>query len=377
VFDPTAPSHPRPAPGDAEALAESLRTAPGTEARRLEERLAALAGRPFGVSVGSRGAAFEVALRALGIGAGDEVLLPALGSVEAADAVARVNATPVFADVDPRSLGLCPIAVESKIGERTRAVLAGSPLGDAGGLESIAGLAARHEVPLLEDASEALGQSLGGRPIGKFGRAAILALTDDSPVAAHGATVIATHDDRLARRCGRFREGAVDPDLDRAGVDSPLDDFRAAVALNRLARLSQALEARRRVADAYVRRLSGLSDLILPAPRGDGGGAWPRFVVRLSDRFSRLERDEILAGMRRHEILATTGPVATPLLVRHGHRTGHVDGAFPIAERAAGRSIGLPFHEGLSEPEIDLVCQTLDLMIQRTSFRRDWAFRRD
>ena len=371
MFDPTAPSHPRPAPGDAEALAESLRTAPGTEARRLEERLAALAGRPFGVSVGSRGAAFEVALRALGIGAGDEVLLPALGSVEAADAVARVNATPVFADVDPRSLGLCPIAVESRIGERTRAVLAGSPLGDAGGLESIAGLAARHEVPLLEDASEALGQSLGGRPIGKFGRAAILALTDDSPVAAHGATVIATHDDRLARRCGRFREGAVDPDLDRAGVDSPLDDFRAAVALNRLARLSQALEARRRVADAYVRRLSGLSDLILPAPRGDGGGAWPRFVVRLSDRFSRLERDEILEGMRRHEILATTGPVATPLLVRHGHRTGHVDGAFPIAERAAGRSIGLPFHEGLSEPEIDLVCQTLDLMIQRTSFRRD------
>jgi perosamine synthetase len=94
-------------------------------------------------------------------------------------------------------------------------------------------------------------------------------------------------------------------------------------------------------------------------------------VVRLSDRFSSHERDEVLEGMRRHEIFATTGPVATPLLTRHGHRTGHDEGAFPVAERAAGRSIALPFHEGLSEPEIDLVCQTLDLMIKRTSFRRD------
>ena len=371
MFEPIPISQPRPVPGDAAALAEALRTSHGHEVKRLEERLAAIVGRPFGVGIGSPGAAFEVALRALGIGPGDEVLLPALGSVEAADAVARVNATPVFADVDPRSLGLCPNSVESRIGERTRAVIATTLLGDAGGLEAIANLAARHEVPLVEDASDALGASHGGRPIGKFGRVALLALTDDRPVAASGATVLATHDDALATRCRRFAAAIADEDLDRAGVDSPLDDFRAAVALNRLARLAQALEARRRVADAYVRRLSGLSDLILPAPRGDGGGAWPRFVVRLSDRFSRLERDEILEGMRRHEILATTGPVATPLLIRHGHRTGHADDAFPVAERAAGRSIGLPFHEGLSDAEIDLVSQTLDLMIQRTSFRRD------
>lgn len=371
MFDSTPTSHPRPAPGDAEALAEALRTPCGHEAKRLEDRLAAIAGRPFGVGIGSPGAAFEVALRALGIGPGDEVLLPALGSVEAADAVARVNATPVFADVDPRSLGLCPKAVEHRIGDRTRAVIATTLLGDAGGLETIANLVARHEVPLVEDASDALGASHGGRPIGKFGRVALLALTDDRPVAAAGATVLATHDDALARRCRRFGAGVPDADLDRAGVDSPLDDLRAAVALNRLGRLAEALENRRRIADVYVRCLSGISDLILPAPRGDGGGAWPRFVVRLSDRFSRLERDEILEGMRRHEILAAPGPVATPLLVRHGHRTGHADGAFPVAERASGRSIGLPFHEGLSDAEIDLVCQTLDLMIQRTSFRRD------
>jgi perosamine synthetase len=371
VFDPISTSQPRPVPGDAQALAEALRTAVGHEARRLEETLASIAGRPFGVGVGSPGTAFEVAFRALGIGPGDEVLLPALGSVEAADAVARVHAMPVFADVDPRSLGLCPKSVEARIGERTRAIVATTLLGDAGGLETIANLAARHEVTLVEDASDALGASHGGRPIGKFGRVALLALTDDRPVAASGATVLATHDDVLAKRCRRFGAGVPDEDLDRAGVDSPLDDFRAAVGLNRLVRLSEALEARRRIADTYVRRLSGVSDLILPAPRGDGGGAWPRFVVRLSDRFSPFERDEVLEGMRRHEILATTGPVATPLLVRHGHRTGHTDGAFPVAERAAGRSIALPFHEGLSEPEIDLVCQTLDLMIKRTSFRRD------
>ena len=372
MIDPIPTPQPRPLPGDAEALAEALRTARGHEVGRLEDRLASLAGRPFGVAIGSPGAAFEVALRALGIGPGDEVLLPALGSVEAADAVSRVHATPVFADVDPRSLGLCPKAVESRIGDRTRAIVVTTLLGDAGGLEAIANLAARNEVPLVEDASDALGASHGGRPIGKFGRVALLALTDDRPVAAAGATVLATHDDVLATRCRRFRgDRSPDETLDRVGVDSPLDDFRAAIGLNRLRRLAEALEVRRSIADTYVRRLSGQSDLILPAPRGDGGGAWPRFVVRLSDRFSSHERDEVLEGMRRHEIFATTGPVATPLLTRHGHRTGHAEGAFPVAERAAGRSITLPFHEGLSEPEIDLVCQTLDLMIQRTSFRRD------
>ncbi len=363
-------------PADLAGLESALApgASPGRMRRLLETTVAEIVRRPFGVGVGSPGAAVEVALRALGVGPGDEVIVPALGAVEAADAVVRVHATPVFADVDPRSLGLSAATAEPLVRERTRALVAITMLGDAGGLEDLARLCTKHEIPMLEDASDALGGTLGGYPAGRYGRIALVALTDDRVAPASGATVLVTHDDQLAARSRAFRspyDTADSNEVERVGVDCPLDEFRAAVALPRLSRLEAAHEARRRLADVYLRHLAGQPDLILPSPRGDGGACWPRFCVRLSDRFSRYDRDEILQGLRRHEIHASEGPVAVPNLPRHGPRIGHANGSFPVAERAADRSVCLPFFEGLSEREVDLVCQTLDLMLQRNTFRRD------
>lgn len=360
---------------DLDSLRAALRpAAAGSSVRSLEQQVAELARRPYGVAAGSPGGGLEIALRALGIGPGDEVIVPALGAVEAADAVVRAHATPVFADVEPRSLSLTAEIAERHVTERTRAVLAFTMLGDAGSLEALARLCTKHEIPLIEDASDALGATVGGEPVGRFGRIAIFALTDERVAPASGATVLVTHDDRLALQCRRYRDGGSADSaasLERVGVDSPLDDLRAAIAGNRLRRIDAATEARRRLAGSYVRHLASQTELILPAPRGDGGGCWPRFCIRLSDRFSRFDRDEILAGMRRHEIGASEGPLAVPTLPRHGHRVGHGDGSFPVAERAADRAICLPFYEGLSDREVELVCATLELMISRNSFRRD------
>lgn len=360
---------------DLDSLRAALRpAAAGSSVRSLEQQVAELARRPYGVAAGSPGGGLEIALRALGIGPGHEVIVPALGAVEAADAVVRAHATPVFADVEPRSLSLTAEIAERHVTERTRAVLASTMLGDAGSLEALARLCTKHEIPLIEDASDALGATVGGEPVGRFGRIAIFALTDERVVPASGATVLVTHDDRLALQCRRYRDGGSADSaasLERVGVDSPLDDLRAAIAGNRLRRIDAATEARRRLAGSYVRHLASQTELILPAPRGDGGGCWPRFCIRLSDRFSRFDRDEILAGMRRHEIGASEGPLAVPSLPRHGHRIGHGDGSFPVAERAADRAICLPFYEGLADREIELVCATLELMISRNSFRRD------
>jgi perosamine synthetase len=360
---------------DLDSLRAALRPlAAGASVRTLEQRVAELARRPFGVAAGSPGGGLEIALRALGIGAGDEVIVPSLGAVEAADAVVRTHATPVFADVDPRSLSLTAEIADRLVTDRTRAVLAFTMLGDAGSLEALARLCTKHEVPLVEDASDAIGATVGGEPVGRFGRIAIFSMTDDRVVPASGATVLVTHDDRLAAQCRRYRDGGSAESaasLERVGVDSPLDDLRAAIAANRLRRLDAAIEARRRLADLYLRHLAGQTELILPAPRGDGGGCWPRFCVRLSDQFTRFDRDEILAGMRRHEIAASEGPLAVPTLPRHGHRIGHASGSYPVSERASDRAICLPFYEGLAEREVELVAATLELMISRNSFRRE------
>lgn len=371
---------PPSAASDLDGLAEALRIGGPPAVARLEAGLARLVPRPYGVAIGSPGAAYEVALRALGIGAGDEVIVPAIGPAAAADAIHRLGAVAVHADVDPGTLGLTAALAEPRIGERTRAVLAFALLGDATSFADLARLCTKHEIPLLEDASDAIAGRVAGESTGRFGRISIFALTDDRPLAAAGLTLLLTHDDHLAAAMRSLRGDAddfaaplpgelADPPLPalRPAVDSPADELRAAMGLRRLDRLEASLEARRQVADAYLRRLAGHPDLVLPAPRGEGGAVWPRFCVRLSDRFSRFDRDEILLGLRRHEIVAGRG---SPAISRRRDEMIGTPQAHPIAERAADRSILLPFYETLGEREIDLVCQTLGLMISRLEFRQ-------
>jgi len=367
-------------PDDFAAIESALRGAPDDAAwvARFERRFADFVPRPYAVAAGSPGGGYETALRGLGIGVGDEVLLPAIGPAAAVDAVVRCGATPVFADVDPSTLVLTAQRAEPRIGERTRAIMAFALLGDASGFAELARLCTKHEIVLIEDASDAIGARTAGEPTGRFGRVAIFALTDDRPLPVAGATLLLTHDDRLAANLQSIRGDAAPfaprsiealgtPDLAATPmVDCPLDAFRAALGVQRLDRLDAALEHRRQLADAYLRRLAGHPELILPAAC-DEGTVWPRFCLRLSDRFSHFDRDEIIAGMRRHEIEAARGSPA--LSQRFAAPEGGA--TCPIAERAAGRSILLPFHERLVEREIDLVCQTLALMISRLEFRRE------
>lgn len=368
-------------PSDLAALGEALALGGRSIVARLESSLARIVPRPYGVAIGSPGIAYEVALRSLGIGRGDEVIVPAIGPAAAADAVHRCGAVAVHADVDPGTLGLTAALAEPRIGERTRAVLAFALLGDASSFAELARLCTKHEIPLIEDASDAIAGRVAGESTGRFGRISIFALTDDRPLAASGLTLLLTHDDRLATSMRSLRGDADEfsaplpeelaegpPPEPRPAVDCAADDLRAAMALCRLARLEASLESRRRVADAYLRRLAGHADLVLPAPRGEGGAIWPRFCVRLGDRFSRFDRDEILLGLRRHEIVAGRG---SPALCRRLDAAGLPGRSCPIAERAADRSLLLPFYESLSEREIDLVCQTLDLMISRLDYRQE------
>jgi len=147
-----------------------------------------------------------------------------------------------------------------------------------------------------------------------------------------------------------------------------MDDLRAGLGLIRLSGITRSIEIRKEIASSYLRRLSGNMNLVLQTVPQGVEMSWNRMIVRLSDQYSRDERDEIIEGLARHEIgvgpgLQLASDTVAPALV---------EGIpCPLAERAADRSIALPMHNTLAEREIDLVCQTLELMMQRTSFRRD------
>jgi perosamine synthetase len=359
---------------EVEAMARLLRNAPeGAAVDAFEEAFGTSLDRPCCVSTTSGGTAVEIALAASGVQRGDRVLVPAVGASAAIAATSRLGAVPICVDVDPQTLCMRPGDAEKLIDDSVKAIVGSADLGCPAGLDGLARLATRSELPMIELVGAALGASVTGEQVGRFGRIAVFDFSAASALSTGTGGAILTNDDHLAVTMRALRDGrrAVDADgqlmVNAAGMDAPLDDLRASLGMSRLDGIANAIEVRKEIAACYFRRLSGNSDLILQAVPDGVEMSWCRMIVRLSDRFSREERDEIMEGMSRHEIGVNTGiQLASDTIA-----PATVDGMpCPIAERAADRSIALPLHNTLEDREIDLVCQTLELMMQRTSFRR-------
>lgn len=370
-------------------VAEALRSGRltlGPHVEQFERMVAARAGRPHGVAIGSASSAVAVALRALGIGTGDDVLTPAFAFAGTAEAILHVGATPRFVECDPGTLNMDLGAVERAITPRTRCVVTEAVFGNPAGLRELAMLCARHEIPLLEDAGGGLGTTVGGEAAGRFGRMAVFSFYPNKPVTTGEGAVVVTHDNRLADLCRSLRNhgrpchepprSMHSPGLgsslshERLGWSCRMSDLNAALGLSQLRRLDEIMHLRQCVADGYVRRLMDTPDIILPTITADTRMNWSMWVVRLSARFTEADRDEIIAGLRRHDIGASNYYPPIPLLPPFRTLLGHTPGEFPVAESASQRTIALPFYNGLTEREQDLVCQTLDVMMQRVAFSR-------
>ena len=160
-------------------------------------------------------------------------------------------------------------------------------------------------------------------------------------------------------------------DHERIGFNYRMDELSAALGAAQMRRLDDIIEQRQQVAEAYTRRLMSNPDLMLPTVEPETFMSWFVYVARLSDRFTADDRDEIIAGLRRHDIGASNYFPPIPMLPFYRRQFGFRPGDFPVAESVSQRTIALPFFNRLTEGEIDLVCQTLELMMMRTTFSRD------
>lgn len=381
-------SRPEITEDDLAAIAEAARSdrvRQGEAARRFEEAVARRLRRTFGIGTGSLGTGLRIALEACGIGPGAEVVVPAFAPVAVANAVVFTGARPIFADADPRTLNLSARGVEPLLTERTRAIVASANFGNPGGLPELAHLATKWEIPLVENATETFGGSLGRDAAGRFGRIAAIGFPASGTVFASDAAVLVTDDDTLAAACRSLRDVGrpfVDPEEglpaevgrlfehERLGFDSRLDDLRGALGASQLGRLDETTARLAALAERYVRRLGGHPDLVLPTLPDGATVAWPGFTVRLGDTFGADDRDGIIRGLHRHDIGASNPYPVIPRLPCHGRLLPEGPVEFPIAERISQRTISLPFHLGLSSRDLDLTCQTLEVMIKRQTFRR-------
>lgn len=346
----------------------------------LERSIAGIVERPFAVAFASTGAAIEASLEALGVTRGVEVVAPALGPVVLGAAIARVGARALYADVDSKSMNLRGLHAAARLGGQTRAIVGCALHGQSAGLDELAALAARNEIPLLEILVGGLGGRIGRDPLGRFGRIAVVSLGERDSTIGSGGAVCVTNDDslahslRLARNLGVLdprneweRIGGV-PRVERVGLDARIGITTAALARTRLERFDETCTALEDVFHGYLRRLAMHPDLVLPAPCADGTVRWSHFPVRLGERYSRDDRDSIIQGLLRHDIAALAPAVVLPL--EPAFADHHSPGDFPVAERAADRLIALPFSTAIHDREIDLICQTLQVMIERQSIMR-------
>lgn len=371
---------------EVEAVCKALRSGRlsiGPAVEEFEERVAQRTGRQYAVAVNSGTSGLHLALAALGVGPGDEVITPAFSFVASANCALHVGATPIFVDCDPGSLNASLHDIEQHITERTKAIIGVEVFGNPLGFPELVALAARHEIPLVEDSCEGLGGKLGRRAIGSFGRISVFGFYPNKQITTGEGGMIVTDDARLAAKCASLRnQGRPSNVMDaRDGLGSWLThecmgynfrlcELNAALGTAQLSRLDEIIERRQWIADAYTRRLGGHPDLILPTVERDVDMSWFVYVVRLSDRFVEEDRNEIIAGLRRHDVGANTYFPPIPLMPFYREKYGYKPGDFPITESVAQRTIALPFYNRITSREVDLVCQTLELMISRRSFAR-------
>jgi dTDP-4-amino-4,6-dideoxygalactose transaminase len=348
--------------GEAEsAVLEVLRSgrwALGPRVEAFEQEMAAYLGARHAIGVASGSDALILALLALDIGPGDEVITTPSTFIATATAITRIGAVPVFADVREDDLLLDAAAVEKVITNKTRAILPVHLYGQCVDGEAFDALARLHRLPIVEDACQAVGATRGIVRAGAFGELAAFSFYPTKNLSAAGdAGLVTTNDERLDKRVRRLRDHGSDVRYEHieVGLNSRLDAVQAAILSVKLKRLDGWTQARNRIADAYVRLFgeAGLGTRIRPLARHGGRHVFHQFMVRAE------RRDELRAHLAEKGI-GSEVYYPIPLHLQECFTPlGYREGDFPIAEQAARELVALPVHPDLADADVERVVSAI------------------
>jgi perosamine synthetase len=357
---------------ETDAVAEVLASgwvAQGPRVAAFEAAFASRVGAAEGVAVSSCTTGLHLALVLLGIGPGDEVIVPSLSFIATTSVVRYVGATPVFVDVDDFTLAVTAKTVAAAITPRTRAVIAVHQAGMPADLGPIRSVCAEHSVAVVEDAACAIGSTYEGRPIGAGSDLAVFSFHPRKIITTGEGGMIVTDDPDSAARLRRLREHGMDvsaaerhasgsvkaEQYAELGFNYRMTDLQAAVGLAQLDRLDAIIERRRALAQRYRQALVGLAGLQLPGDPPYGTTNYQSFWVTLPDD-APIGRDDLLAFLAGRGISGRRGIMAAHL---EPACAGIDHGDLPVTERHTRRSVILPLFHQMTEEQQDLVIAAL------------------
>jgi perosamine synthetase len=338
----------------------------GPRVASFERALALASGARDAVAVSSGTAALHAAMRAVGVGPGDEVIVPTLTFAATANAVLYEGATPVFADVEPDTLLLDPRSVEARVTPRTRAIVAVDYAGQPCDYDALRRIARDAGARLVGDACHALGASYRGRPIGAVADLTAFSFHPVKHVTTGEGGAVATDDPEAARRMRTFRnhgittdhaqrakEGAFHYEMVELGYNYRLTDVQCALGESQLRKLPAFVARRREIAAAYDKALPEAPGVVPLAARPDREHARHLYVVRIDPASTRASRADVFAALRAEGIGANVHYAPVHLHPYYRERFGYSGGECPVAEAAAEQVLSLPLFPSMTDGDAD------------------------
>ncbi len=336
----------------------------------FEEQFAAYCGARYAVAVFNGTVALHAALLALGIGPGDEVIIPDLTYVASPNSVTYCGATPVFVDIDPQTWTLDPADVARKITPRTKAIMPVHIYGHPADMDPLMALAREHNLAVIEDAAEAHGAEYRGQRAGNLGDIATFSFYGNKIITTGEGGMVVTNDEQLARQVRLLRGQGMDPQrrywFPIVGYNYRMTNVQAAIGLAQLERIDWFIERRIEVAQWYKENLAD-TDLMLPAQADWAKNVYWLFCACVPRE---IDRDQLMKDMEERGI--ETRPFFYPMHSLPPYYDEEGDRAFPVTTDLSARGINLPSSASLTREDVDYVCAVLkECLAMQTAVRAE------
>ncbi len=340
----------------------------------FEKGMARLAGRRYAVAVNSGTSALHLALSALGIGKGDEVIVPSFSFIASSNCILYVGATPVFVDIEKDTFNIDPKKIERAIRPgRTKAILAVDVFGEPAAWDEILRIAKKHRLKVIEDSAEAMGSMYKGKRCGSFGDVAIFSFYPNKQMTTGEGGMVLTDDNRIEELCrsmtnqGRKQKNGKWLGHVRLGYNYRITEMQAALGLAQLRRLPGMLQKRARAASLYSRLLSREKRVILPVSRPAAKRSWFVYVLALAPPFTRSHRDKLVKLMAKKGVQCSTYFEPIHLQPFYRQAFGFKLGRFPHTEWVGDRTMALPFSSVLKPQQQYRVIKALQESMDQLS----------
>lgn len=357
---------------EVQAVADVIRSGwltMGAKTFEFEKQFAHYVGASHAIAVSSCTAALHLALEAVGVKRGDEVLVPTTTFTATAEVVTYFGARPVFVDVDPNMMNLDPVDAERRITPRTKAIIPVHLAGTPCDMREIVDLSRRHGIRVIEDAAHALPSSYHTQKVGSISDLTAFSFYATKTLTTGEGGMITTEDAECAKRLQVMRlhgiardawkrysaEGSWFYEVLEAGYKYNLTDLQAALGLAQLAKCDAMFAGRQRVAERYTEAFEGIAALQVPSVPDDRTTSWHLYILRLNPDGLRIDRNQFIRELADRGVSTSVHFIPLHLQPVYQRDFGYKAGDYPVAEREFQRSLSLPIYSSMREEEIEYV----------------------